>query len=374
MPKVESGFNALQDRILFAILQGNANLLEQLLQSQLGKTAFMRVYKDNFWFMDSNSTAIQTILNSLTAMQTVLNSSTAMRAVVNSLTVMYEIANSSETMQKIMNNNVAREMFFSSPYYVGLGIDTYANLNNANLKNLQTMQAIINSSTAMQVIANSSTAMQAIANSSTAMQAIANSSTAMQVIANSSTAMQAIANSSTAMQAIILSQTALDIIFANTSARDIFISSTALSSKEVPQMTSNTSPEGEASASSVFSSTYDAYKAFDKSTSCWLSASNATTNQWVRYSFVSPVFVHTVRVTNYSSNYYSKNIKIQCSTNGSDWIDCSDVITLPNNTTEQIFYVNKSGYFAHWRIFVIDGYSTTYVGLQEVNFIGFLQS
>ncbi len=261
MPKVVSGFDALQEQILFAVLQGNSNLLNQLTQSQLGKAVFMRVYKDNFWFMDNDSTAMNAILNS---------------------------------------------------------------------------------------------------------------STAMNAIANSSTAMNAIANSSTAMRAIIESQTALDAIFANTNARDAFISSKALPSKQVPQMISNTTPEGQASASSIWSSSYDAWRAFDKGTGYWISANGVSTNQWVRYSFISPVFVHTVRIQN-SSDGPSRNIKIQYSSGGSNWLDATNTITLPNNTTEQVFYVSKAGYYRHWRVFVIDGYTTSYVALQEVNFVGFLQ-
>ncbi|MEM0333202.1 MAG: hypothetical protein QXX30_01925 [Candidatus Aenigmatarchaeota archaeon] len=51
--------------------------------------------------------------------------------------------------------------------------------------------------------------------------------------------------------------------------------------------------------------------------------------------------MHTVRITN-GSSYASKNIKIQYSSDGNNWYDASDVIILPNNTTEQIFYVNKA--------------------------------
>ena len=272
MPKIESGFNAMQDQILFAILQGNANLLTQLTQSQLGKAAFMRVYKDNFWFMD-----------------------------------------------------------------------------------------------------NDPTAMQAILNSPAAMQAIANSLTAMQAIANSPAAMQAIANSLTAMQAIILSQTALDQIRANSSAWQTFINSTTLTRRQVPQMTSNTAPEGTASASSIYSSDYDAFKAFDKNTgSCWVAASSAFTDQWLGYYFPAgvEVFVHTVSVRNHTSSWGAKDVRVQRSNDGTNWETVLETTLSNANSNEQVLYVSKSGYARMWRLFIVNTYGST-PHIYELNFIGF---
>ncbi len=262
MPKIESGFNALQDRILFAILQGNSNLLEQLIQTTVGKVAFMRVYKDNFWFMDNNPTAMQTIADSPAAIQAILNSSTAI---------------------------------------------------------------------------------------------------------------QAILNNPAAMQAIILSQTALDQIKANSSAWQTFINSTTLTRRQVPQMTSNTAPEGTAYASSVGSSTYDAFKAFDKNTSSyWEAASGANTNQWLRYDFPFgvEVFVHTVSVRNYISGYGAKDVRVQRSNDGTNWETVLETTLSNANSNEQVLYVSKSGYARMWRLFIVNTYGSQ-PAIYELDFIGF---
>ena len=122
MPRIESGFNAMQDQILFAILQGNANLLTQLTQSQLGKVAFMRVYKDNFWFMDNDPTAMQAIASSALAMNILLKSSTSIKAILRS---------SSIAVNAILNNiaTLQNTQYFSyssqQQTYIGNGTSTY---------------------------------------------------------------------------------------------------------------------------------------------------------------------------------------------------------------------------------------------------------
>ncbi|MEM4958363.1 MAG: hypothetical protein QXX12_00635 [Nanopusillaceae archaeon] len=150
MPKVESGFNAQQDRILFAILQGNSDLLEQLTQTIVGKAAFMRVYKDNYWFMDNDPTAMQAILNSSTAMQAIANSSTAMQAIANSSTAMQAILNSSTAMQAILNSSTAMQAIASSPVAMNALLKSSSSIKamlrsssiavNAILSNLSTLQ------------------------------------------------------------------------------------------------------------------------------------------------------------------------------------------------------------------------------------------
>lgn len=239
--KVRSGWEAMQERILMAILQGNAQLLESLLQTQIAKAAFMRVYKDNFWFMN-----------------------------------------------------------------------------------------------------------------------------------NDSTAMQAILNSSTAMQAIILSQTALDVIRANNNAWQSFINSNALTRRQVPQMTSNTAPEGIASASSFFGSGYEAFKAFDKDiSSTWRTASGANTDQWLRYDFPVEVFVHTVAVRNSANALGARNVRVQRSSDGTNWETVAEATLSNANTSPQTIYVSRSGYARMWRLFMVDNYGGGEIAIIELNFTGF---
>jgi hypothetical protein len=234
------------------------------------------------------------------------------------------------------------------------------------------MNAVANSQTAMNAVANSQTAMNAVINSQTAMNAVINSSTAMNAVANSQTAMNAVANSQTAMNAVINSQTALNAIRNNATAWNTFINST-INVKEVPTMTSNTAPEGVASASSIYGSSYDAFKAFDKNTSTYWEAGGGVP-QWIQYQFVSPVFVHTVVITGHSSagnGFNPTSITIQASQDGSTFIDIQTFNQEFTNTATTL-YIAKQGYYKYWRVKVNNtgGYSPT---IRELNFKGFIQ-
>ena len=195
----------------------------------------------------------------------------------------------------------------------------------------------------------------------------------MNAIANSSTALNAVINSSTAMNAVINSQTALNAIKNNATAWNTFINST-INVKEVPMMTSNTTPEGVASASSIFSSDYAAFMAFDKNTnSMWQAGGGAP--QWIQYQFVSPVFVHTITLTGsgYFANPYNPvSITIQASNNGSTFIDIQtfnqEFINVPTT-----LYIAKQGYYEYWRVRVNNAVGAVPPVIRELNFKGFIQ-
>ena len=222
---------------------------------------------------------------------------------------------------------------------------------------------------------NFSTPLWLIVWDQTAMNAVINSQTAMNAVANSQTAMNAVANSQTAMNAVINSQTALNAIRNNATAWNTFINRT-INVKEVPTMTSNTTPEGVASASSIHSSGYDAFKAFDKNTSTsWVAG--GTVPQWIQYQFVRPVFVHTVTITGYDSagnNYNPTSITIQASQDGSTFIDIQTLNQEFTNTPTTL-YIAKQGYYKYWRVRVNStvGGSGNYPIIRELNFKGFIQ-
>jgi len=235
------------------------------------------------------------------------------------------------------------------------------------------MNAIAASSTAMNAVVNSSTAMNAIAASSIAMNAIVNSSIAMNAIAASSIAMNAIAASSIAMNAIINSQTALNAVKNNSTVWNIFINGKGLTTKEVPAMTSNTAPEGVASASSIYSSTYDVFKAFDKNPSTyWYAGGGAP--QWIQYQFTVPVFVHTVTLTGNDStgNVYNPNsITIQVSNDGNNFLNIQ-TFNQEFTSTPTTLYIAYKGYYKYWRVLVNSTNSFSPI-IRELNFKGFIQ-
>ena len=204
------------------------------------------------------------------------------------------------------------------------------------------------------------------------MNAVINSQTAMNAVINSQTAMNAVINSQTAMNAVINSQTELNAIRNNATAWNTFINST-INVKEVPTMTSNTTPEGVASASSIYNSSYDAFKAFDKNTSTYWVA-GGTVPQWIQYQFVSPVFIHTVVITGYSSAGNSSNptsITIQASNDGSTFIDIH-TFNQEFTSTPTTLYIAKQGYYKYWRVRV-NSAGGSHPAIRELNFKGFIQ-
>jgi len=246
---------------------------------------------------------------------------------------------------------------------------------NAIINSSTAMNAIAASSTAMNAIINSQTALNAVVNSSTAMNAIINSQTALNAVVNSSTAMNAIAASSTAMNAIINSQTALNAVRNKSTAWNIFINGTGLTAKQVPTMTSNVAPEGVASASSIVSSSYDAFKALDKNTSTqWRAASGPP--QWLQYQFTSQVFVHTIQITGAGTSGTPNNpnsITIQASNNGTNFVDVETFSQEFTNTATTL-YIAYPNYFQYWRAKVnttVGGNNAPYIA--ELNLVGFLK-
>jgi hypothetical protein len=328
MAKIISlGVSARKDSILELIFKGNGSNLEALLQNPNFSTPL--------WLIVWDPAIMNAVINSQTAMNAVANSQTAMNAVINSPTAMNAVINS----QTAMN-------------------------------------AVANSQTAMNAVINSQTAMNAVINSQTAMNAVINSQTAMNAVINSQTAMNAVANSQTAMNAVINSQTALNAIRNNTTAWNTFINSTK-NVKEVPIMTSNTTPEGVASASSIRIHDFEAFKAFDKNINTyWYAGGHAP--QWIQYQFVKPVFVHTVVITGHEAggNYYNPtSITIQASQDGSTFIDIQ-TFNQEFTSTPTTLYIAKQGYYKYWRVrvnSVVLGIHDYFPIIRELNFKGFIQ-
>jgi len=98
----------------------------------------------------------------------------------------------------------------------------------------------------------------------------------------------------------------------------------------IPKMTSNTLPIGIASASTEYSSSYQAYKAFNGDDTAGWSSSASATNQWVKYSFAYPVIVtliEGVSIGTASGIGNSIKFKFQASNDDVTWIDLSEELT-----------------------------------------------
>lgn len=155
----------------------------------------------------------------------------------------------------------------------------------------------------------------------------------------------------------------------------------AWSSKgNVPIMTSNTTPYGTAFASTTYSSSYNAFNAFDdKINSYWCTTNGSKTNQYIGYKFVNPIKVKKVSIT-HSGNIgdgtgaIPKNCKVQYSNDNSTWTDVpnSNFIVTPQSTTPATIEktIDIDVYALYWRVFILDNYGGSYINVSSVQFYG----
>ena len=111
----------------------------------------------------------------------------------------------------------------------------------------------------------------------------------------------------------------------------------------VPKMTSNTAPYGEV-LSSGNPSGYEAYKAFDNTTSTYGSVSLGA-NGYIGYRFTSDVVIKRIDFDE-TANKRLLTFKIQGSNTGNvnDWFDISDTITVPSSHIVSQSIDNNSSY------------------------------
>ena len=123
-------------------------------------------------------------------------------------------------------------------------------------------------------------------------------------------------------------------------------------------------------SSSIYSSCYDAYMAFDKSNgSYWCTRTNQQNNAYIGYDFNRKVFIKNVDI--FSSAYRCKDVKLQCSNDNNTWIDASDVVTFEDNNDIHTIESNiQDTPYQYWRVYVITGYHSAYTGIFECEFYG----
>jgi len=125
---------------------------------------------------------------------------------------------------------------------------------------------------------------------------------------------------------------------------------------QIPKMTSNTTPEGEASASTEYSATYKAWKAMNDTnidvSDCWVSSTTPTVGspQWLQYeSIISRVIMgYSITTRNDSNTASPKDWTLQGSNNGSDWTildtQTNQFPTNPSNTKQYYNFSNEVSY------------------------------
>lgn len=141
----------------------------------------------------------------------------------------------------------------------------------------------------------------------------------------------------------------------------------------VPVMTSNTAPYGEASASSVYSgSGFEAYRAFDNNdTTRWNTTNLTTTNSWIMYKFTNPVCVRKFRLRPHyaSSTCFVKNYRIEASNDGSTWETLYTGL-LENIENDVTVNITNDNYYLYYRLYVVDSYNSQAISVYTLQFYG----
>lgn len=124
----------------------------------------------------------------------------------------------------------------------------------------------------------------------------------------------------------------------------------------VPVMTGNTSPYGEAIATSFYS-TNEEYKAFDNNGSTRWNNSNWAENEYIGYKFTNPVCCKKVSFVPYyyNSSCHLKNFKVQASNTGNsdDWHDLTNIITLDNQEYASGYTIDLSSNDDYYKYYII---------------------
>ena len=137
----------------------------------------------------------------------------------------------------------------------------------------------------------------------------------------------------------------------------------------IPDMTSNTTPSGIASASSDYGVAYAPWQAFDRyGSGNWTAAYPATGNQWVQYEFPEPItpYKYSVQIVN-SITRSPLTWQLQGSNNG---IDYTTIDSISNNIwtevyEKQYFNITTPGSYTHFRIY-ITGYDGSWLAITEI--------
>lgn len=130
----------------------------------------------------------------------------------------------------------------------------------------------------------------------------------------------------------------------------------------VPIMTSNTAPYGEAIVSSNVSGS-EAYKAFDNDLTTFAGTASAAgqQNTYIGYHFVNPVCVKRFKAYLYNGAGQNGKIICQGSNDGSTWVDLTEEIDLGITSSDKVWInsdVDNDDYYLYYRIFTSQSSTT----------------
>jgi hypothetical protein len=174
------------------------------------------------------------------------------------------------------------------------------------------------------------------------------------------------------LRSVVQNQQVLDLIRESTSNWNDFVTSSALPLVQTASMTSANTPSGVVTASSSYEDFY-AWRAFDKNdTSFWSSLTDA--DEWIAYEFPPGVnfFLHTFEIKQRDSDNAPKEIIIQRSTDGSNWVNHETIHLAggPVYDTRSYQLVKADTASKYWRVYINSNYGGARCGIYELEFKG----
>ena len=139
----------------------------------------------------------------------------------------------------------------------------------------------------------------------------------------------------------------------------------------VPVMTSDTAPYGEASADSVLSSStdYSAYNVFNNNdNTCWSAASGVTSGVRLKYKFTQPTIVKKVSAYRMSAWEYYPTVKVQGSNDNITWDDISEAFDVPSGQTT-VRTLNNNNAYIYYALYFVSS-TSTWLNMTSLQFYG----
>ena len=241
-------------------------------------------------------------------------------------------------------------------------------------QNTSLIGALFNNAATRSLITSSPYALRTLLTDYALRTALFADATAMAAFAASDDAMKALARMIGPIIAEAMSSaTAYGAISAVPSAKATLLSSPALTKVSVPKMTSNSTPSGAASASSIYGAGYEAWRALDEEPSTFWNSDGTypSGSEWIRYSFPADVHITRMTILPFGEPYSPKNCVIEFSANGTSFSPAKSISLMVDG--EQEVDISQYGFYRHWRLRVTSGHSATpdYIVVRSLNFTGF---
>ena len=220
---------------------------------------------------------------------------------------------------------------------------------------------------------------------STCLSALINDNNAVDYLVRSTTWASDVCGNSGAMSYIGLNNYASNTLLADSTWCSAICNSAYFESVlnvKVPVMTSNTTPSGVASASSVYSSASPAYYVFDKNSDTRWQDTNTSSNKssWIDYQFTQSAkfYAFDVSFVYTSGRNQVFDFKIQGSANGTDYYDMLLVsnadVGVKSDYSKELLISNRNSY-NHCRLYLdadtlYNGSTAYYSLVKELQFYG----